>query len=118
MARKAKVTRTSKPRGYRPPYKLVEIIWDDASSNSETWVAVKDITEPEQVITVGFLVKETDKFVSVATSVSNEDLDEDVVGNTMTIPLGMIVSRRDIVAKTAIKKKPRAKKVEEVKDAA
>jgi len=79
---------------YRPPYPFVEIIWDDASSNSESWTSIKDIAAPEQVITRGWLVQDTDAYVSIAASVSNEDLHEEVVGNTMTIPRGMIVSRR------------------------
>jgi hypothetical protein len=81
-------------KSYRPPYKYAEIVWDDASSNSASWVAISDIAAPEQVITRGWLVKETDAFVSLAASVSNEDLAEEIVGNTMTIPKGMIVSRR------------------------
>jgi hypothetical protein len=81
---------------YKPPYKFVEIIWDDAASNAETWVSTKDITGPEQVITRGWLVREESKFVAVASSVSNEDLEEDHVGNTITIPRGMITSMREL----------------------
>lgn len=81
---------------YKPPYPLVEVIWDDAASNSETWVTTKDIQPPEQVITVGYLVKERKRFVCVASSVPNEDCHEDQIGNTMTIPSGMIVSMREI----------------------
>lgn len=81
---------------YKPPYPLVEVVWDDASSNSETWVTSKDIAEPEQVITIGYLVKNEKKFVTVAGSVPNEALEEDHIGNTMTIPRGMIVSMREI----------------------
>lgn len=96
----------SKTKPYAPPYPFVEIIWDDAASNSETWVTAEQITGPEQVITRGWLVKETDTFVALAGSVANEDLDEDHVGNTMTIPKGMIVSRRELRLSTARPKKP------------
>lgn len=95
---------------YVPPYKFVEVIWDDAASNNETWVQAKDITAPEQVITRGWLVRDTEKWVGVAGSVANEDLEEDHVGNTMTIPRGMIVSMREIKVITAKPKKTRKKK--------
>lgn len=98
---------TDKP--YAPPYPFVEIVWDDAASNSETWVTADAITAPEQVITRGWLVKETEGYVALAGSVANEELDEDHVGNTMTIPKGMVVSRRELRLSTARPKKPRKK---------
>lgn len=78
------------------PYPLVEVIWDDASSNSESWVHVNDVVAPERVNTTGFLVKETDKAITIAASVSMEEAFIDTVGNTMTIPKGMIVSQREV----------------------
>jgi hypothetical protein len=95
---------------YVPPYKFVEIIWDDAASNSETWVKADGITAPEQVITRGWLVRDEPKWVGVAGSVANEDLEEDHVGNTMTVPRGMIVSMRELKLTTAKPRKPREKK--------
>ncbi|MGZ6199172.1 MAG: hypothetical protein ACXWNL_16170 [Vulcanimicrobiaceae bacterium] len=97
---------SSKP--YTPPYLFVEIVWDDAASNSETWVTTDAIAGPEQVITRGWLVKETDKYVAIAGSVANEAIENETVGNTMTIPLGMIVSRRELKLATA---RPRKRKV-------
>lgn len=96
-----------KSAAYTPPYPFVEIIWDDAASNSETWVTTDDITGPEQVITRGWLVKEEEKFIAVAASVANEAIENETVGNTMTIPKGMIVSRRELKLSTARPKKPR-----------
>lgn len=81
---------------WRIPYPIVEVIWEDAASNSESWVDLDDIAEPEKVNTTGFLVKETDVYVTVATSVSMEEDKIKTVGNTMTIPKGMIVSRREV----------------------
>lgn len=95
-----------KSKPYAPPYPFVEVIWDDAASNSDTWVNTADIATPEQVITRGWLVKETSTYVSIASSVSNEADHEDNVGNTMTIPKGMVVSRRDLKLTTARPKKP------------
>lgn len=93
---------------YRPPYKLTEVIWDDAASNSEAWVHKDDMEAPEQVITVGYVIKEDDRAVYIASSVSNDKAHEDTVGNTMTIPKGMIVTRREIKVSNA-KRKPRHK---------
>jgi hypothetical protein len=90
--------------GYKPPYKYVEMIWDDAASNSDAWVHKDDIQEPEQVITRGWMIKEDDRAVYLASSVSNIKDFEDTVGNTMTIPKGMIVTRRDIRVSNASSK--------------
>jgi hypothetical protein len=89
---------------YKPPYKFVEVVWEDAASNSETWVTAKEITAPEEVITRGWLVRDEPKYVAVASSVSNEDLEEDHVGNTLTIPRGMIMTMRELRLTTAREK--------------
>lgn len=90
--------------GYKPPYKFVEVIWDDAASNSEAWVHKNDLALPEQVITRGWLIKEDDRAIYIASSIANNVEFEDTVGNTMTIPKGMVVSRRDLkVASARIK---------------
>lgn len=101
------VTKAKAP--YKPPYKFVEVVWEDAASNSETWVTAKEITAPEEVITRGWLVRDEPKYVAVASSVSNEDLEEDHVGNTLTIPRGMIMTMRELRLTTATVriKKPR-----------
>lgn len=93
---------------YRPPYKLVEVIWDDAASNSEAWVHKDDMESPEQVITIGFVIKEDDRAIYIASSIANDEDHEDTVGNTMTIPKGMIVSRRE-VRLSSVRNKPRHK---------
>lgn len=101
---------------YKIPYPLAEVIWDDAASNSESWVSIKDIQPPEQVITIGWVVKDVPSepgqrgYVTIASSLSNEELEEDVVGNTMTIPRGMIVSMRIVRAATLPPKKVKKKK--------
>lgn len=106
----------AKPRAvnsYKVPYPFVEIVWDDASSNSESWAHIKDIAEPEQVITRGWLIKQTGEpggiegYVCVAASLSNEELEEEVVGNTMTVPRGMIVKMRELSVQTRKSKKPK-----------
>ncbi len=78
---------------WKIPYPLVEIIWDDATSNSDSWVHLDEISAPARVNTTGFLVKETELAVTIAGSVAADEESISTVGNTMTIPLGMIVSR-------------------------
>ncbi len=114
MSKKVSIVKPRVSRGYRPPYKFVEVVWDDAASNSESWVAVADVAELEQVITRGWLVKETEKFVCIAGSVSNEEDHEEIVGNTLSMPLGMIVSRRELSLNTAKVRKAKAAPVEPV----
>lgn len=91
-------------KGYVPPYKLTEVIWDDAASNSEAWVHKDDMEAPEQVITIGYVIKEDDRAVYIASSVANDEEHEETVGNTMTIPKGMIVSRRNVKVVNASRK--------------
>lgn len=81
---------------FKIPYPLVEVIWNDAASNSDAWVHVSEIATPEKVNTTGFLVKETDEYITIAGSVSTDPDFIENVGNTMTIPIGMIVSRREV----------------------
>lgn len=81
---------------WKIPYPLTEVIWDDAASNSESWVHLDDVIQPERVNTTGFLVKETEDYITIAASVSAIEDYIETVGNTMTIPKGMIVSRREV----------------------
>ena len=46
-------------------------------------------------------VRDEPKYVAIASSVSNEDLEEDHVGNTLTIPRGMIMTMRELRLTTA-----------------
>jgi len=74
------------------PYKLVEIVWDDASADC-SWLIVdqhKEI-ERELCLTVGFLAKEDKKRVLIAGTLSQDD-DDIHINNTISIPKGMIVS--------------------------
>ncbi len=81
---------------WKNPYPLVEIIWDDATSNTETWVKLEDICEPCRINTTGWLVKETKAAVTIAGSVGGNEQSTATVGNTMTIPRGMIFSRKTL----------------------
>ena len=81
---------------WKIPYPLVEIVWDDATSNNDAWVHLDDVSAPARVNTTGFLVKETDAAVTIAGSVAADEDSIETVGNTMTIPKGMIVSRKEV----------------------
>lgn len=92
---------------WKNPYPLIEVVWVDSTSHPDTWVAIEDIPDPARVNTTGFLVKETAVYIVVASSVSDEEDAIQTVGNTMTIPIGMIVSRTAIkIARARKRKKP------------
>lgn len=89
--------------------KFVEVVWLDAASH-EGWVEVDGDNEPMQIITRGWLIKETSTYIMLAAS-----LQVDVaatVGSTQIIPLGMIVSQRELKV-TNVKSRTRASKKSE-----
>lgn len=92
---------TLKIRAIKHPYDFIEIVWDDAVSNSESWIAPENILDPERVVTRGWKVKETPAAVTIANSISHQTAESETVGNTMTIPRGMIVSMRKIKVSNA-----------------
>lgn len=64
---------------------LVEIEWNDASGGHESWAPLEDIAgcDPDyRVLTVGYLVNRTDKFLRVVQNVSQHGQ----AGHSMTIP--------------------------------
>lgn len=70
-------------------YPLVEITWDDASSDAG-WQEAREVKfEPQVVISVGFLISENKKYVIIGHTYSGEDF----VG-WMQIPKGMIISKK------------------------
>jgi hypothetical protein len=70
-------------------YPLVEITWDDASSDAG-WQEIKSIKfEPQVVISIGFLFAENRKYVIIGHTYSGDDF----VG-WLQIPKGMIISRK------------------------
>jgi len=75
--------------------KLLYIEWVDAESG-DAWAPLKDLKEerePHLIKTLGFAVKETKKFVTLA---MNWDQDADSASMTMVIPKGMIKLREEI----------------------
>jgi hypothetical protein len=68
------------------------ITWLDAECESE-WKHVKDLQEVEAptVITIGVVVAENKRRVTIASTLSEDD-----VNQTMIVPAGMIMSKRVI----------------------
>lgn len=68
------------------PFPLVEVEWEDAES-SQGWEGVEESNhEAAMVITVGFLIHQTDKILHIASTV-------DTAKNTnarLKIPVGMV----------------------------
>ena len=81
---------------YKIPYRRVEVVWKDAASNSDSWIAIADISDPILINSTGWLVKDEPDAVVVASSVSHDGEGNDNVGNVMTIPRGMIISIKDV----------------------
>lgn len=80
------------------PYPLVEIVWDDAATESG-WQDPALALQEQHVTTLGFLVKESPKYVLIASTWAG-----DHVNATIQVPVGMIVSRRDVTIKSKPKK--------------
>lgn len=73
-------------------YPLVEVIWDDATSLSQGWKNPeeweKEPIKPEIVLSVGFVVKETEAYLILA---MDTDSDGDHASRSQ-IPKGMVRS--------------------------
>lgn len=68
------------------PYKLVQVAWLDAVSDS-TWKDVVDHDKPHVCYSNGYLVAETPEYVNVAGTWSGGE-----INNSIAIPRGMIIS--------------------------
>lgn len=75
-------------------YPLIEVWWDDAAALTHGWKTreefEKESIKPEVMISVGFLLKETDDHIIIAM-----DLDRDGASNQRSqIPKGMMKNLR------------------------
>lgn len=71
-------------------YKVVVIIWDDAES-SDGWEEAPEELEPKLATSVGFLVRQTEKYVLIAQSYDNGH-----TNGRFQIPKGMIKEIKEI----------------------
>ena len=74
------------------------IIWTDSCTSNQSWSLAEDIKEddgimPITILTVGFIVKATELYISVAQSYGE---DTEQFCNVMTIPRGCIINIKDI----------------------
>lgn len=75
--------------------RVVEVIWRDAVSVSgDDWADPEEAEDqvPAKTVSVGYLWKETEDFVTVVSLVNEVHL-----GYGITIPKGMIVEVRDLI---------------------
>ena len=69
-------------------YDMVEVIWDDAAGLRHGWEDTVEKLEPQIVLSVGFLIRETPDHIIIA-----QDTDSDGQHNGRSqIPRGMIKS--------------------------
>ena len=73
-------------------YPLVEVIWDDPQGTSG-WQAPPKELKPTPMLSVGFLVKKTDKHTMLAACYETGDVD---ISSTDTIPVGTIISMKQL----------------------
>jgi len=53
-------------------YPLIECIWDDAAGLKHGWTAKEEKIEPYIVLSVGFLIRETEDHILIAQDVDGE----------------------------------------------
>ncbi len=76
--------------------KLVQITWIDAMSDESGWKAITHVqgNRPPVVRSVGWVVKRTKGFITLAASLVEDHCDGDVV-----IPIGMVKREDELVVK-------------------
>ena len=80
-------------------YPLVFLEWHDASDEKETWLKTAEISdEPYIVHSIGFLVRETAKYLTLAGDQAPSDDDTDITwGRVTKVPVNMIQQRSTLV---------------------
>jgi hypothetical protein len=93
------------PLANKWPYDLVEIIWDDATTD-HGWEGVSEIElGGELVTTIGFLIKQNRQYVMVGASIYCDDSGEHSFNARVQIPKGMIKKQTILVKKNVGKTK-------------
>jgi len=92
--KKNKKTTVKRPEQHYP---MVEVVWDDAAGLRHGWLYKSDPVVPQLALSVGFLIKDSDDHIIIAT-----DTDGDGSHNGRTqIPRGMIKTMKVLRKKTA-----------------
>ena len=77
--------------------KLVKVVWYDTNETSDSgWVSMAEAKKdrPCKVASVGWLVNETDKFITIAADIDGNDIEEDkddLLGRTQCFQKGCII---------------------------
>ena len=77
--------------------KLVNVVWYDTNETSDSgWVSMAEAKKdrPCKVASVGWLVNETDKFITIAADIDGNDIEEDkddLLRRTQGFPKGCII---------------------------
>ena len=83
------------------PEVILIATWDDATTDCQDWTAVEDLEalleKPGTVMTAGFLIKETAKYIMVAQNLDIQDGKVAAVGETMRIRKENIIARKDFL---------------------
>jgi len=81
---------------FQMPTRLVRIRWEDASSQETgAWISWKKIQKsgPAMIQSVGFVAKETEKYIVLVASICEEDGSS---GGDVTIPKAYIVDLEEL----------------------
>ena len=89
---------------YKRMKKIVAIKWIDSSAHSTGWTDEKDL-ELIPILTVGFLISETDESYSISHSIGFKGLHFDV----FMIPKGCVLEIKDLEGPNASKKQTKGK---------
>lgn len=77
--------------------KLVMVVWNDAQDHGSQWVGADDAetfaNSECTIMSVGFIVRKTDKYITIAGDY--DEIDNDY-GRVTKIPTGMVESIKDI----------------------
>ena len=69
---------------------LVQLDWVDSES-AHGWQSIKEVTkDPQLVHSVGYVIADNDKAITLAADVGEEFGPEDTVNRTIVIPKGMV----------------------------
>lgn len=76
---------------------IVKIVWHDAQDHPDKWTAAEDAesfaNEACEIVSIGWLVSETAKYVTLAGDWDNADAD---YGRVTKIPKGCVVSQETL----------------------
>lgn len=77
--------------------KPVVITWNDTQEHGEKWVGVADVDEWSEkdckIISIGFLVKETKRYLTIVGDFDSDDAD---YGRVQKIPVGCVVEIKEL----------------------